>query len=189
MGAPQRRQEGEHICGSAAPAGGQPSHALHTPPASRSMVIDVSKKYFPQMAVGFSDPRVKARHAGQAGPSGGTSAHARQPAAAGVAPRAPQQTRTTARRPPAHDAQVHVCDGIQFVQDAAPGTYDVIVVDSSDPVGPAEVLFQKVKGQAGREGGREIAGLVVAGDLCAQPPTERPKHQRLRLEPALNPEP
>eukprot|EP00887_Chlorella_sp_A99_P006720 scaffold3.g6720.t1 len=61
------------------------------------MVIDVSKKYFPQMAVGFSDPRVK----------------------------------------------VHVCDGIKFVQEAAEGTYDVIVVDSSDPVGPAEVLFQK----------------------------------------------
>lgn len=61
------------------------------------MVIDVSKKYFPQMAVGFSDPRVS----------------------------------------------VHVCDGIKFVQDAPEGTYDVIVVDSSDPVGPAEVLFQE----------------------------------------------
>lgn len=61
------------------------------------MVIDTSKKFFPQMAVGFSDPRVK----------------------------------------------VNVCDGIKFVQDAAPETYDVIVVDSSDPVGPAEVLFQQ----------------------------------------------
>lgn len=61
------------------------------------MVIDVSKKYFPQMAVGFSDPRVS----------------------------------------------VHVCDGIKFVQEAPEGTYDVIVVDSSDPVGPAEVLFQE----------------------------------------------
>ena len=40
--------------------------------------------------------------------------------------------------------QVHVCDGIKFVQDAAAGSYDLIVVDSSDPVGPAEVLFQKV---------------------------------------------
>jgi hypothetical protein len=37
-----------------------------------------------------------------------------------------------------------VCDGIKFVQDAEEGTYDLIVVDSSDPVGPAEVLFQKV---------------------------------------------
>ena len=61
------------------------------------MVIDVSKKYFPKMAVGFTDPRVS----------------------------------------------VNVCDGIKFVQDAAEGTYDVIVVDSSDPVGPAEVLFQE----------------------------------------------
>lgn len=61
------------------------------------MVIDVSKKYFPQMAVGFSDPRVS----------------------------------------------VHVCDGIKFVQDAEENTYDVIIVDSSDPVGPAEVLFQE----------------------------------------------
>lgn len=42
-------------------------------------------------------------------------------------------------------AQVHVCDGIKFVQDAPAGHYDVIVVDSSDPVGPAEVLFQKVR--------------------------------------------
>lgn len=61
------------------------------------MVIDVSKKYFPKMAVGFADPRVS----------------------------------------------VHVCDGIKFVEEAAEGTYDVIVVDSSDPVGPAEVLFQE----------------------------------------------
>lgn len=37
-----------------------------------------------------------------------------------------------------------MCDGIKFVQDAPEGHYDVIVVDSSDPVGPAEVLFQKV---------------------------------------------
>lgn len=61
------------------------------------MVIDVSKKYFPQMAVGFDDPRVT----------------------------------------------VNVCDGIKFVQDAPENTYDLIVVDSSDPVGPAEVLFQR----------------------------------------------
>ena len=34
-------------------------------------------------------------------------------------------------------------DGIKFVQDAAEGTYDAIIVDSSDPVGPAAVLFEK----------------------------------------------
>jgi hypothetical protein len=32
----------------------------------------------------------------------------------------------------------------RFVQEAAEGSYDVIIVDSSDPVGPAEVLFQQV---------------------------------------------
>lgn len=30
-------------------------------------------------------------------------------------------------------------------QDAPEGTYDAIIVDSSDPVGPAEVLFQKAR--------------------------------------------
>lgn len=32
-------------------------------------------------------------------------------------------------------------DGIQFVKDAKPGQYDVIIVDGSDPVGPAQGLF------------------------------------------------
>ncbi|KAK9811308.1 hypothetical protein WJX72_001515 [[Myrmecia] bisecta] len=61
------------------------------------MVPEVSKKYFPQMALGFKDNRVR----------------------------------------------VEITDGIKFVQDAAEGSYDVIIVDSSDPVGPAQVLFQK----------------------------------------------
>ena len=62
------------------------------------MVPEVAKQFFPQMAVGFDDPRV----------------------------------------------QVHITDGIKYVQEAAEHTFDVIIVDSSDPVGPAEVLFQKV---------------------------------------------
>jgi len=32
-------------------------------------------------------------------------------------------------------------DGIKYVQDAAPGSLDVIIIDSTDPVGPAEGLF------------------------------------------------
>lgn len=32
-------------------------------------------------------------------------------------------------------------DGVQWVKDAAPGSLDVIIVDSTDPVGPAEGLF------------------------------------------------
>lgn len=43
--------------------------------------------------------------------------------------------------------QVHVCDGIKFVQDSEAGTYDIIIVDSSDPQGPAQVLFEKVRAQ------------------------------------------
>ncbi|MGE0430773.1 MAG: polyamine aminopropyltransferase [Planctomycetota bacterium] len=38
---------------------------------------------------------------------------------------------------------VHVADAIKFIADARPGTYDAILVDSSDPVGPAVGLFRK----------------------------------------------
>lgn len=48
--------------------------------------------------------------------------------------------------------QLHICDGIKFVEDAEEGSYDVIIVDSSDPVGPAEVLFQKVGSVGGKCG-------------------------------------
>ena len=60
------------------------------------MVIEVSKKYLPEMACGFDDPRV----------------------------------------------HVHVGDGAAFV-DEKKADYDVIIVDSSDPIGPGEVLFRK----------------------------------------------
>ncbi len=40
---------------------------------------------------------------------------------------------------------LHITDGIKWVQDAQEGTYDAIIVDSSDPVGPAEVLFEEVR--------------------------------------------
>ncbi len=39
-------------------------------------------------------------------------------------------------------AELHFVDGIKWVQDAAPGSYDVIIIDSTDPIGPAEGLFQ-----------------------------------------------
>jgi hypothetical protein len=47
--------------------------------------------------------------------------------------------------------QLHICDGIRYVQEAAEATYDAIIVDSSDPVGPAEVLFEKVRALVGVE--------------------------------------
>ena len=37
----------------------------------------------------------------------------------------------------------HFQDGFKFLADAAEGSYDCIIVDSSDPVGPAASLFQK----------------------------------------------
>lgn len=40
-------------------------------------------------------------------------------------------------------ARLHFTDGIQWVADAKPGTYDVIIVDSTDPVGPAAGLFSE----------------------------------------------
>jgi len=58
-------------------------------------VIDVSRKYLPDLAKGYDDPRVK----------------------------------------------VHVMDGAKFMEEHQ-NTYDVIITDSSDPVGPASVLFE-----------------------------------------------
>jgi spermidine synthase len=40
-------------------------------------------------------------------------------------------------------AELHFVDGIKWVQDATPASYDVIIVDSTDPVGPAEGLFNE----------------------------------------------
>jgi spermidine synthase len=40
-------------------------------------------------------------------------------------------------------ARLHFDDGIQWVKDAEDGYYDLIIVDSTDPVGPAEGLFSE----------------------------------------------
>uniref|UniRef100_A0A803R2D0 PABS domain-containing protein n=1 Tax=Cannabis sativa TaxID=3483 RepID=A0A803R2D0_CANSA len=61
------------------------------------MVIDVSKEFFPELAVGFEDPRV----------------------------------------------HLHIDDAVKFLRDAPEGRYDAIIVDSSDPVGPAQELVEK----------------------------------------------
>ncbi|XP_020227876.1 spermidine synthase 2 [Cajanus cajan] len=59
------------------------------------MVIDVYKKFFPDIAVGYEDPRV----------------------------------------------HVHITDGIAFINSVPEGTYDVIILDAFQPMGPiAEVL-------------------------------------------------
>jgi spermidine synthase len=38
---------------------------------------------------------------------------------------------------------LHIDDGIKFVSDAPDNSYDLIIVDSSDPVGPSEGLFSE----------------------------------------------
>lgn len=61
------------------------------------MVVDVSKQFFPDVAVGFKDPRVN----------------------------------------------LHIGDGVAFLKGVPEGTYDAVIVDSSDPIGPAQELFEK----------------------------------------------
>jgi spermidine synthase len=61
------------------------------------MVVDVSKQFFPEIAVGFEDPRVT----------------------------------------------LNIGDGVAFLKAAPEGTYDAVIVDSSDPIGPAQELFEK----------------------------------------------
>ncbi|GMP58034.1 hypothetical protein CsSME_00021856 [Camellia sinensis var. sinensis] len=57
----------------------------------------VSKQFFPHVAIGYEDPRVK----------------------------------------------LHVGDGVAFLKAVPEGTYDAVIVDSSDPIGPAQELFEK----------------------------------------------
>jgi spermidine synthase len=40
-------------------------------------------------------------------------------------------------------AQLLFDDGIAYMRDCAPGSVDIVIVDSTDPVGPAEGLFNK----------------------------------------------
>lgn len=40
-------------------------------------------------------------------------------------------------------ARLHFADGIEWVARAAPSSYDVIIIDSTDPVGPAAGLFSE----------------------------------------------
>ncbi|ONM20484.1 Spermidine synthase 2 [Zea mays] len=60
-------------------------------------ILQVSKQFFPHLAVGFEDPRVS----------------------------------------------LHIGDGVAFLKNAPEGTYDAVIVDSSDPIGPAQELFEK----------------------------------------------
>ena len=39
--------------------------------------------------------------------------------------------------------RIRIMDGVRFVKEAMPRSYDVVIVDSSDPLGPAAVLFNE----------------------------------------------
>ena len=62
-------------------------------------------------------------------------------------------SQTALQRP---EVTTHYADGAQYLKDH-PDTYDVIIVDSSDPVGPAASLFEssfyKISRDALRDGG------------------------------------
>eukprot|EP01102_Stenamoeba_stenopodia_P020628 TRINITY_DN811_c0_g1_i1.p1 TRINITY_DN811_c0_g1~~TRINITY_DN811_c0_g1_i1.p1 ORF type:complete len:290 (-),score=73.22 TRINITY_DN811_c0_g1_i1:236-1105(-) len=57
---------------------------------------------------------------------------------------------------------VKIGDGLKYLSDLTEPTYDVIIVDSSDPVGPAESLF----GRAFYESAKKA--LLPGGIICAQ---------------------
>ncbi|KAE9607091.1 putative spermidine synthase [Lupinus albus] len=80
------------------------------------MVVDVSKQFFPDVAVGYEDKRVT----------------------------------------------LHIGDGVAFLKAVPQGTYDAVIVDSSDPIGPAQELFEKPFFES-------IArALIPGGVVCTQ---------------------
>ncbi len=79
-----------------------------------SQVVEISKRFFPTMSAGFSDPRLK----------------------------------------------LLFKDGAEFVKEDR-GKYDVVIVDSADPVGPADILFREEFFRDAKERLKE-AGIFVA---------------------------
>lgn len=55
-------------------------------------------------------------------------------------------------------------DGIEFVKKAAPESFDVIIVDGSDPVGPAEGLFTKEFYENCRKALKNNGALITQGE-------------------------
>lgn len=57
-------------------------------------------------------------------------------------------------------AQLHFVDGIKWINDADEGSYDIIIVDSTDPIGPAEGLFNEAFYRACHRALREQGILI-----------------------------
>ncbi len=81
------------------------------------MVVDVSKKFLPEMSCGFDDPRVT----------------------------------------------LHIADGNEFIHQHQKN-YDIIIVDSSDPVGPGEILFEQQFYKHCREALNKNGILAIQGE-------------------------
>ncbi|KAF2539247.1 hypothetical protein F2Q68_00021540 [Brassica cretica] len=93
------------------------------------MVIDVSKKFFPELAVGFEDPRVQL-HIGDDGYRCKYMVSKKFFPELAVGFEDPR-------------VQLHIGDAVEFLRNSPEGKYDAIIVDSSDPVGPAQALVEK----------------------------------------------
>jgi spermidine synthase len=83
-----------------------------------------------------------------------------------------------------HDsrAELYFGDGIQWMKDAEPGSVDLVIVDSTDPIGPAEGLFSEA---FYRDCHRALGnnGLVVQqseSPLLHYESIIRPMHQAMR---------
>ncbi|KAJ0525722.1 putative spermidine synthase [Helianthus annuus] len=91
------------------------------------MVIDVSKKFFPDLAVGFEDPRVHLHV------EDGNIHH--------ITAYEYIDVKRSYRSNPF--LTFFILTALEFIRHVPKGKYDAIIVDSSDPVGPAQDLVEK----------------------------------------------
>src|SRR5690606_20877366 len=72
-------------------------------------------------------------------------------------------------------AELHFADGIRWVEEGEPGSVDVIIVDSTDPVGPATGLFTEAFY-------RDCHRLLGAGGILVQQSESPLLHMRILKE-------
>lgn len=104
------------------------------------MVPEISKKHLPEVMAPFS-----CSDAWHRGPPECTPAFSVLCVEGGVCYAHPCHTTQMSIGFKDPRVNLRITDGIKWVTDAEEGTYDAIIVDSSDPVGPAEVLFEEVR--------------------------------------------
>ncbi|CAH2033752.1 unnamed protein product, partial [Thlaspi arvense] len=89
--------------------------------------LQVSKQFFPNLAIGFEDPRVNLVI------GDGTNCFFCHLSVVVLSKTIFFKT----------DAWSVFTTGVAFLKNAAEGSYDAVIVDSSDPIGPAKELFEK----------------------------------------------